>query len=111
MDDEAAIFAELEQLGEDEVRHRLDTNQFSLAYYSPAKRWIARRDRAESEESERKREASQSEQISIARSAKDAAWAAALAARKANIIASAALIMATISIVVSVIAILTHHSS
>jgi uncharacterized membrane protein len=36
MDDEAAIIAELKQLGEAEVRHRLATNQFSMVYHAPA---------------------------------------------------------------------------
>jgi hypothetical protein len=109
VDDEAEILNELKQLGEAEVRHRLATNQFSLAYHPSALRWIEELDRAADEESERRKDASQAEQTEIARSAKDAAWAAARAAEKANIRATMALIIAAISIAATVVGIFIVH--
>jgi hypothetical protein len=86
-DDEAAIVIELEELGEAEVRRRLNSNLFSLVYDEPARRWIDAIDLASAEESERRKNASVEEQIRIARSAKNAAWTAAIAAIIAAIIA------------------------
>lgn len=79
-DDEAAIIVELEKLGEVEVRRCLNSKLFSMAYDEPARRWIEAIDRASVEESERRKDASIAEQINIARSAKNAAWTAAIAA-------------------------------
>jgi hypothetical protein len=75
-------------------------------------KWLEGKD----QESERRREASQAEQIEIARSAKDAAWAAALAAEraataaeKANIRATIALVIAAISIAATIIGVWVVH--
>jgi uncharacterized membrane protein len=109
-DKEAAIIVELEELGEAEVRRRINAKLFTLVYDEPARRWIEDIDRASAEESERRREASQAEQIDIARSAKDAAWEAARAANKANAIAAIAVVMAIIAIIISTFAwIYPHH--
>jgi hypothetical protein len=105
VDDEAAILNELKQLGEVEVRHRLATNQFSLAYHPSALRWIEDLDRAADEESERRKDASQAEQTEIARSAKDAAWLAARAAERAATAAEKATTRATIALVIAAISI------
>jgi hypothetical protein len=110
MDEEAAILAELKKWGEDNVRHLLASHQLSAVYHEPALRWIEEIDRASTEESERRRAASQAEQIDIARSAKDAAWEAARAAKTANTIAITAVVMAIIAIIISTFAwIYPHH--
>ena len=88
IDEEAAIFAELRKWGEDNVRHLLASNQHSLVYHGPALRWIEEIDRASTEESERRKLASQAEQIRVARRAKNAARIAAIAAIIAAIIAT-----------------------
>jgi hypothetical protein len=87
--DEAAILDELKKWGEENVRNLLATNQLSLVYRDPALRWIEEIDRASAEESERRKYASIAAQIDIARSAKNAAWTAAIAAITAAIIAGA----------------------
>jgi hypothetical protein len=93
VDEEAAILAELKKWGEDNVRHLLDSNQLSLVYDEPARRWVEAIDRDSAEESERRKNASIAEQIRIARSAKNAAWTAAIAAIIAAIIAIAGAFM------------------
>lgn len=85
--DEAEILAELKKWGEENVRNLLATNQLSLVYHDSALRWIEEIDRASAEESERRKNASIATQIDIARSAKNAAWVAAIAAIIAAIIA------------------------
>jgi hypothetical protein len=85
--DEAEIIAELKKWGEENVRNLLAANQLSLVYHDPALSWIEEIDRASAEESERRKDASIAAQIDIARSAKNAAWAAAIAAITAAIIA------------------------
>ena len=80
VDEEAAILAELKKWGEDNVRHLIASNQLSVVFHEPALRWIEEIDRASAEESERRKNASIAEQINIARSAKNAAWTAAVAA-------------------------------
>jgi hypothetical protein len=118
VDEEAAILAEIKQLGETEVRQLLATNQFTWAYHEPALRWIEELDRAAAEESERRRDASQAEETEIARSVKDAAWAAAraaeraaIAAEKAKTRATTALIIAAISIVATLTGIFIVHQN
>ncbi|MGH8614315.1 MAG: hypothetical protein ACREYF_20375 [Gammaproteobacteria bacterium] len=104
VDEEAAILAELKKWGEDNVRHLLASNQLSVVFHEPALRWIEEIDQASAEESERRREASQAEQIDITRTAKDAAWEATRAANKANTIATIAVVMAIIAIIISAFA-------
>jgi len=91
--------ARLEKLGEARVRLQIKGVGFSLPFQISALEWLAERD----DEARKRNEYSQSEQIDIARSAKDAAWEAARAARTANKIATAALIAAVIAIAVSII--------
>lgn len=94
------LIRQLDELGEDEIRHRLKAGtvygKWKAAYLSSE---LEMRDRARSD-------ASQSEQIAIARSAKDAAWAAAEAARDANKHAKRANAIATIAIVIAIAAII-----
>jgi len=69
------FWAELDDLGEEEVRDRIVTGRYGAGNkkLQLAREWLRRR------ETERI-EASNREQIRIARSAKNAAWAAAMAA-------------------------------
>lgn len=107
------FWAELEEAGEEEVRARVNTGRYTSGNKKRelAQQWLDKKVHERAELSERRKEASQSEQIEIARSAKDAAWSAAEAARSAaaeareqsrmaraaNIRATIALIIATIS--------------
>jgi hypothetical protein len=112
MDDDSKQLEHFERMGEAAVRMDINNDCFPHSIRALAINWLAQRD----EESERRREASQAEQIDIARSAKDAAWAAAMAAEraataaeKANIRAIVALIIATISIIATVTGIWVVH--
>src|SRR3990172_2933812 len=98
-----SFWAELEELGEEEVRTRVSTGTYSSGNKKRelAQQWLSDSERA-------RNEASQSEQIDIARSAKDAAWEAAKEARDAkkhariaNKIATAALAMAIIAMIIA----------
>ncbi|HEX9771011.1 MAG TPA: hypothetical protein VGA50_17695 [Kiloniellales bacterium] len=72
--DPDAFFAELEKLGEDEVRKRLASRAIYGGDTAPlVTEWIRRKDQECNALSNR-------EQIRIARSAKNAAWIAAIAA-------------------------------
>lgn len=84
----------LEQLGEWEVRPRLGNRIWNTQKMVFAESWLERK------QSERDDEI-QSEHIAIARSAADAAWAAARAAKRANYIAVSAVIIAVVSMVVT----------
>jgi hypothetical protein len=92
MDDDSKQLEHFERMGEAAVRMDIDNDCFPHSIRALAINWLAQRD----QESERRREASQAEQIDIARSAKDAAWEAARAAKKANTIATIAVVMAII---------------
>jgi hypothetical protein len=112
MDDDNEQFARFDEMGEEAVRIHVHTFSFNTAHQRLAIKWLAKKD----QELERRRDASQAEQIEIARSAKDAAWAAAMAAEraataaeKANIRAIIALIIATISIIATVAGIWIVH--
>jgi len=108
----------LEDSGEAQVRLMMHTGSMPVPYNARAIEWLSKKDH----ENQRLSEASQAEQIDIARSAKDAAWVAADAAREAareakkanqlaasaNRIAALALIAAAIAIVVSVMGLLHH---
>ena len=84
-----SFWAELDGLGEEEVRTRVSVGTYSSANKKRelAQQWLERN-------SQERSERSNSEQMRIARSAKNAAWAAAIAA-------TIAAICATISIVIS----------
>jgi len=96
-------FAHFETMGVAHVR------DMALQWQGPmqalAYKWLRRKD----QEARRLNEASQAEQIEIARSAKDAAWEAARAAKIANKIAVAALIAAAVAIIVSIISLARSH--
>ncbi len=89
-------FAEFDKMGEDRVR-RLVTELTGLRR-TWANEWLAIAD----QQSRLRNEASQSESLEIAKSAKDAAWEAARAAKTANTIAKGALLAALIAIAVAI---------
>jgi hypothetical protein len=89
-------FAEFERDGEDIVRRNLAAHIYGERKVAFAKEWLARQDQA-------RRDSSNTEQISIARDASEAAWAAARAAESANRRATIALILAAISIAITFI--------
>ena len=106
-------FGKFERMGLDEVRlhyggHPPQGSAIAIKQlYGWAKEWLAPYER----DARLANEASQTESLAIAMSAKDAAWVAADAARvaareasTANTIATLALIGATIAIAVSIIA-------
>jgi hypothetical protein len=101
----AEILRQLETMGAPAVRALLSAQKIS-----PEHVYLAAKVVSDSDAAERARnEASQAEQIDLARSAKDAAWQAAHAAQIANRIAAAALIAAVIAIVVAVISLVRSH--
>lgn len=107
-DQENAWFAELDKMGRERVRASLDHGTISPAYESISWDWLSRKE----VEGERRREASNVEQIEIARLASEAADRAAtaaerqaIAAERANTRATIALTIAIISIIVSAIGI------
>ncbi len=83
---------EFEAIGAAEVRARVVTNAYLGATRALALAWL-----------ERRSEASNVEQLDIARSAKDAAWAAARAADTANSKATIAIVIAAISLIVAIV--------
>jgi hypothetical protein len=97
MDDDSELAHYFEEMGEDAVRMNIENDFFPHSVRALAIKWLAQRDHG----SEQRREASQAEQIDIARSAKDAAWEAARAAKKANTIAIIAVTMAIVAIIIS----------
>lgn len=109
------FWAELEALGEEQVRERLATKRYGNVgdRKALAEEWLRVQE-------ESRKDASQSAQIEIARSAKDAAWSAAEAAseaasearehsriaRAANTRATIALIIAAASAIAAVMGVL-----
>jgi hypothetical protein len=98
------VVKDLERAGEAKVRDQMTRGLLDAQTEMVARKWLQVKERERAD-------ASQAEQIEIARSAKDAAWAAAEAARDAareaktaNIIATLALIGAAIAIAVSIVA-------
>ncbi len=85
-------------LGEPYVREQYEKQKFNAFKMRLAAHWLAERERARDE-------TSQGEQIDVARSAMEAAWEAARAAKNANIIATLALGAAIVATAVSVVAI------
>lgn len=83
---------EFERLGAAQVRANIVTKVYLGADEALARAWL-----------ERRNEASCAEQLEIARSAKDAAWAAARAAQTANSKATMAIVIAIISVVITIV--------
>jgi hypothetical protein len=106
MDNDGEQFARFEEMGEEAVRILAYTAGFATTNQRLAIKWLAQKD----QESERRRDASQAEQIDLARSANDAAWEAARAAKTANTIAIIAVVIAIVAIIMSTFAwIYPHH--
>ena len=123
--DEAELIRTLDKYGLTGVKALRESGKWAYTNHPITLKWLTEREG----ELERLADASQSEQIDIARSAKDAAWAAATSARdsatearESNIIARKAQksaftanIIATISAAVSIVAVLialfAKHSS
>lgn len=105
-----------EELGEAKVRQRLALKDFGDIEMRLAPEWLREKEEDRARLQAERSDASQVEQIDIARSAKDAAWAAAEAARDAareaknanrlaviaNVIAAAAMIVAGIALIKSI---------
>jgi hypothetical protein len=83
MDDTNEQLARFEQMGEEAVRLNLIIGSFNSSNRIVAVKWLAEK----VQESERRRAFSQAERMDTARSAKNAAWIAAIAAIIAAIIA------------------------
>jgi hypothetical protein len=101
--------ARFEELGPEAVRSLTQTNSWpSPERHLRAIQWLAEKD----QESKRDSEVLKSEEIEIARSAKDAAWAAARAAERAAAAAERANKRATIALAIAAISIMvTAYSS
>jgi hypothetical protein len=93
-------FATFDQQGEDHVRLNVQTFDFATASSGSkmlnryAKEWLAQRDK----ESRLRNEASSDESLRVARSAKNAAWAAAIIAAIAAVIAIASAVIAYLAL-------------
>lgn len=83
-------FARFADLSDEAIRKNIAEHVYGEDNKRRAEAVLASRDQL-------RREASQAEQMDIARSAKDAAWEAAKAARSANTRATIALVTATVS--------------
>ena len=113
------FIADLERRGVNQVRSELERGTLSPAAVHPASAWLAEKDK----EDERRKEASNAEQMELARRASDAAERAAEAAErsavaaereataveKANKRATLALVIAIVSIIATGIGIWTNH--
>ena len=98
---ERQFIAELEKQGETRVRDNLAHGHIAPAWGHVASTWLSEKER----ESERRREASNSEQIDLMRRASTAAERQAIAAERANTRATIALVIAILSMIVSAIGI------
>jgi type IV secretory pathway component VirB8 len=83
-----------------EVRIRVRIQHWGLASAKVplAEEWLLRKSQEQDAEAEQVRRASNAEQMRIARSAKNAAWIAAIAAMVAAIIAAVAAVIAYLSV-------------
>ena len=96
--------ARLEEWSEDHIRYLLATRKIRKPEkVALANAHILRKDQEREDKLERRKEASVSEQMQIAHSAKNAAWASAAAAKSANRIAKVALVVAIVAIGVSIV--------
>ena len=95
-DQKLKIWTICEERGEEWVREGVAQCRWGERNLPFVQLWLERRESA-------RNDASNAEQIDIARSAKDAAWEAARAAKSANTIATLALIAAVIAIAVSIL--------
>ena len=122
-EDRALEYETLEARGEVEVRRVLLEGRMLGPRAVVAQTWLREKEEARRAEAERKSDASQAEQLEIARAASAAAERAAVAAekaaaaaeldaaeaRKANTRATMALVIAAISATVAIIGMFLHH--
>jgi type IV secretory pathway component VirB8 len=87
------IWSQFDALGEAEVRTAIKLKRYHGGRLALAERWLEVKDQEREVERERVRNASNSESLRIARSAKNAAWAAVIMAAIAAIIAAAAMVI------------------
>lgn len=85
MSDHDLYYGDFDRDGEEAVRNRVALHQYNEKKHALALEWLRKRDQERSD-------ASMAEQITLARSAKNAAWAAAIAAIIAAIAAIIALL-------------------
>jgi CHASE3 domain sensor protein len=97
--------AQLEGMGETQVRKLLSQDKISPAFVYLSSQWLAAKELG----AELRSEASQSEQMELIRRASAAAEAQAREARRANTRATIALIIAILSIIVSAIGTLSPY--
>jgi uncharacterized membrane protein len=97
--------AYFDELGADQVRLMIATAQLPTNMNPALRKWLAQKD----QEASRIKEASQAEQIELARSAADAALDAAKYAKQANTMAAIALAIAAISIISTAVGIWINH--
>ena len=88
------FWRELEDMGEENVRANLAKNVWRKERQPLVKEWLRQQGASKSAELEERKEASNEEQMRIARSAKNAAWTAAIAATIAAICAIISIIVA-----------------
>lgn len=95
-----SFWAELDEAGVDEVRVRLATKIYGDTNEKGglAREWLLRREQLAVAEAQHARDAASAEHMRIARSAKNAAWAAVIAAMLAAISAAVAAVIAYFSI-------------
>ncbi|HSG34462.1 MAG TPA: hypothetical protein VLA37_07995 [Sphingomonadaceae bacterium] len=98
MDAREQVWEECRKIGEERVKQLINDRIYNRRKQTWAEEWLEAQIRLRSE-------ASQSESLKIARSAKDAAWEAARAAKTANTIAALALAAAAIAIAISIVGI------
>jgi hypothetical protein len=119
VDDDEKFLARLESYGVTQVRQMHLAGEWAPTLVSTVLSWLSKKD----QEERLRVEDSQADQVEIARSAKDAAWAAARAAERAanaaeiaNKRAVKAIIIAAISAVISIAIpllsiLVTHHDA
>ena len=99
-------FAAFDRLGEDYVRLSLSSPPSGTsAYYKLRRSWMTEWLAQFEKDSRLRNEASQSESLETAKSAKNAAWEAARQAKNANTLAALALTAAVIAIAISIVGI------
>ena len=104
-DQEREWTAQLEGMGVQLVRSELDVGKIPPHWIRLTATWLSAKDK----EAEARREASNAEQMELARRASEAAERAAFAAKRANIRATIALVIATVSIIATAISIWIAH--
>jgi len=98
------FWEKLDLLGVDEVRLRLATKKYGAHTVPLVREWLARQDQILAKEAKERASISETEQVDILRSSRDAAWASARAAEQANSLSIGAIIVSVVALIVSTIA-------